>query len=682
MDAYAWMKHIPVHGMRTMDKLPDRLREHLQAEMHYAGQMLRPLQKDTQRLYERMLARVPGPVSLPPLAVLGWQYESTVSKEHGYRLFYRKSPDGQMQTLLDEFSRAQGNAYYRATGHQASPDGRFFAWAEDVRGDDRHRLCVLDIARGTLQVVAPADVFGYGGFGFSANGEHICWIWQDEFGRPKRVYRSPVRGGSAVLVFEEADPAMFLKLTRTAAGNHLVLTVFGPDTSETHLLNADGETAAPILVRARQPGIRHEVEEWNGGLLLLTNEDNAPDRQLLMIDPLDFSPLQTLVPPREGCAIVSLHPFARALLRIERHSCELRLVLRRPEGSETIVEFPEPAYMIEVLPQQHYEADKVRMVVQSPAVPRKWLDLCLETGEVSFVAQEDLPDFDASDYIVERLWAEAEDGETIPITLFSRRDAGDAALPLLLTGYGAYGISYPTTFSIPATVLVDAGFRYAIAHVRGGSEKGWHWYQNGCRENKRNSMTDFIACARTLIEKGLARSGAIVALGVSAGGLLVTGAMNMAPDTWAGVIAQVPFVDMLNTMSDANHPLVPLLRPDWGDPLSDPAAYDSILGISPYENVHAAGYPPLLCTAGLKDDRVPYWEPAKLVANVRHFSTSGQPAVLRLNTESGHQESDALSAEFEQAALFWAFALHCVAACRTNKLIANNTDNTMDGSAT
>src|SRR5690606_21838483 len=189
-------------------------------------------------------------------------------------------------------------------------------------------------------------------------------------------------------------------------------------------------------------------------------------------------------------------------------------------------------------------------------------------------------------------------------------------------------------FSLPATVLVDNGFRYAIAHVRGGSERGWHWYQDGCREKKRNSMTDFLACAKHLEDMAYAAPGKIVAHGISAGGLLVCGAMNMEPRQWAGVIAQVPFVDMLNTMSDADHPLVPLLRPDWGDPLSDSRAYDAIAGISPYENVHQAAYPPVLCTAGLKDDRVPYWEPAKLLANLRHHSTSHNPAVMLLNPDS------------------------------------------------
>jgi len=213
---------------------------------------------------------------------------------------------------------------------------------------------------------------------------------------------------------------------------------------------------------------------------------------------------------------------------------------------------------------------------------------------------------------------------------------------------------------VPALALVDRGWRYAIAHVRGGSEKGRRWFLGGRKFTKRNSFTDFVAAAEHLCAEGYSAKGRVVAFGLSAGGLLVGASMNIAPTLWGGVIAKVPFVDMLNTMSDGAHPLVPLFRPDWGDPLADPKAYDYIASISPYENVRAAPYPPLLCTAGLKDDRVPYWEPAKLVAAVRHRSTSGNPAMLHTDMDSGHQGSGDIKSEYAEKALFWAFAEHCV----------------------
>ncbi|AEC19821.1 protease II [Pusillimonas sp. T7-7] len=661
VDHYAWMKFIPPSGSRTMDLLPARLRGHLEAEMQYAQDILDPLATDAEYFCERMTRRTSGCSEPLPVSSKGWRYDFTLPAGHAHRVFTRVAPDGTTQELFDETERARGCAYYRATGHQPSIDDRYFAWAEDVRGDDRHHICILDMHSGLIQTVVQADAFGYGGFTFCPSSRYLFWIWRDACSRPTRLYRSPVQGGEAVLVYEEHDPAIFMQVARTAANGFIALTLAGPDMSEVRLIAAGAETAVPRLVRPRQRGIRYEINEWNGALLMLTDADGASDRKLLELDPKGFAVRRERVPHRAGAFIIAVLPFADALLRLERVNSLHRIVLMYPDRQETIVDFDESAYTVELAPLQSYDAGQVRIVHQTPISPPRWIDICLASGECSVAGQMHLDGFDPKAYRLERLHARASDGASIPITVLSPADAGpDTPLPLLLTGYGAYGISYEPGFSLPATVLVDSGFRYAIAHVRGGTEKGRHWYQDGCREKKRNSMTDFIACARHLQNIGYAAPGKIVAHGVSAGGLLVCGAMNIEPQLWAGVIAQVPFVDMLNTMSDADHPLVPLLRPDWGDPLSDPQAYDYIAGISPYENIKQAAYPPVLCTAGLKDDRVPYWEPAKLVANIRHYSTGDNPAVLMLNPDSGHQGSDDQNAEFSQAALFWAFARHCV----------------------
>lgn len=659
-DAYAWMKFIPPSGTRTLGNLPPPLREHLEAEMQYADAVLQPLAGDAAALRERMAARAPEIREPQPAAQAGWCYGSRLSAGGSRRVFTRALAGGEPLLLLDEAARARGHAYYRATDHQPSPDDRYFAWAEDVIGDDRHRICVLDMEQGILRTVVSSDAFGYGGFAFSPSSRYLFWIWRDEHSRPTRLYRSPVEGGEAVLVYEEKDPAIFMQVARTAAGGFVTLTLAGPDIGEVRLIAAGAETEPPRLVRPRQRGTRYEVDEWNGALLMLTDAGGAIDRKLLRLDPATLAVRDELVPHRAGVPIIAIRPFAQALARLERVQGLRRLVLSHPDGRETVVGFDEPAYSIELVPSQPYDARLVRIVHQAPASPPCWLDIDLATGRRVVAGQAEPAGFDRDAYRVERLYARASDGETVPITVLSRRDAGpDAPQPLLLTGYGAYGIASEPVFSLPATVLVDAGFRYAIAHVRGGSEKGWRWYQDGCREKKRNSMTDFIACARHLLDIGYAAPGGIVAQGISAGGLLVCGAMNMEPALWAGVIAQVPFVDMLNTMSDADHPLVPLLRPDWGDPLADPFAYDHIAAISPYENVGEADYPPVLCTAGLKDDRVPYWEPAKLVANIRHRSTGDRPAVLVLDPDSGHQQSDDRGSLFGQAALCWAFACRC-----------------------
>lgn len=661
-DSYAWLRYVPSSGSRSLETLPAPLHNHLQAEMAYAQQQLQPLAELQTQWLARMAGRQPVIDEPLPLTVSGWHYHSTLAPGHSHRVFSRSDASGQVEPLLDEVERAAPHAYYRATDHQASPNHRYWAWAEDVIGNDRHRILVLDTHSGQTRTLVPADAFGYGGLCFSASSDYLFWIWRNAQSRPSRLYRTEVATGQTALVYEEHDPALFMTVSRTAAGNSIALRLFGPDTSEVHLIPAHAETDAPQLLRARQKGIRYEANEWQGDLLLLTNEGQAPDLRIVRRSSTNGLE-QELVAHQTGRPILSLLPFARALVRLERVQGQHQLVLTSPQGQDTVVAFPEAIYSLSLPPGQPYEAEHVRVLYQSPTTPPCWLDVRLADGHCQAVGQEHLAHFDREIYQVERLSATAEDGQTIPITVLSKRGTTGTepeAKPLLLTGYGAYGIAYEPVFSLPAIAMVDAGFRYAIAHVRGGSEKGWDWYQSGCRSDKRNSMADFIACAEHLSAIGYAKPGQIVSHGISAGGLLVCGAMNLAPHLWAGVIAEVPFVDMLNTMSDASHPLVPLLRPDWGDPLADADAYDHMIAISPYESVHAAPYPPLLCTAGLKDDRVPYWEPAKLIAAIRHETTSDNPAILLLDPDSGHQGSDDQNSQWAQTAWLWAFAQQCV----------------------
>jgi oligopeptidase B len=660
-DPFSWMKFVPAQGTRSIETLPPMVRDHLQSEATYANAMLQPLASERERLLTQMLARAGSGVAEPPLRVGDWRYASRIPAGGERAQFYRTDLRGAEQMLVDEGVRAQGHAYYRSTGHQPSPDHRYFAWAEDIVGNDRHRICVLDTQTGAISVPVETDAYGYGGLVFSPSSKWLFWIWRDARNRPTRLYRSPVSGGKPALVYEESDPAIFMQVARTAANGFVRLTLSGPDMAEVRLVPANSETSPPKIVRPRTRGVTYDIDEWRGSLLMVTDEGNAFDRKIVTLDVATFASGTTLVPHRPGVPILAILPFASTLVRLERHEGLHRIVLRQADGDEQIVEFPEPAYALEVPQAQDYAAHTVRVAHESPVQPREWLDIDLASGTRDPVAAETLHGFDPAHYRIERLTAKAPDGVEVPITLMSRRDAPrDGSAPLLLYGYGAYGVSSDPVFSLPATVLVDAGWRYAIAHVRGGSEKGRRWFLDGRRLSKRNSMTDFVACAQTLCTERYTAPGRIVAFGLSAGGLLVGGAMNLAPELWGGVIAKVPFVDMLNTMSDADHPLVPLFRPDWGDPLADAQAYDYIASISPYENVRKAAYPPLLCTAGLKDDRVSYWEPAKLVAQVRRLSTSGNPAILLVNPDAGHQSSGDQRAEFGEMARFWAFAARCV----------------------
>ena len=660
-DAYSWMKFIPATGERTRDNLPDAVGAMLKAENDYADAILAPLAGERAKLLDAMLARASGDVAAPALEKDGWDYGSARPAGAAHVVYTRSRKGEKPEQLIDEAARAKGQPYFRSTGHQPSPDHRYFAWAEDVIGNDRHRICIRDNPSGDVRTIVDKDAYGYGGLVFAPSSRWLFWIWRDARNRPTRLYRTSVDGKVTDLVYEEKDPAIFMQVKRTAADGFIALTLAGPETAEVRLVSAADETAAPAVVWPRKVGVLYEIDEWNGRLIVLTDAGDAFDMALLRLDPRSFRTLGTLVPHRAGTPILQVQPFAAALVRLERVDGLHRLVILRPDGSERTVAFDDPAYAIELPGEQSYGASSVMIVHQSPKSPRRWIRVDLVSGQQSVVQQQAVGSFDPDDYEVERLLAPAPDGEMVPITLLSRRGAPkDGKAPLLQYGYGAYGVPSDPEFSIPALALVDRGWRYAIAHVRGGSEKGRRWFLGGRKFTKRNSFTDFIACAEYLAAEGNTAKGKVVAYGLSAGGLLVGASMNIAPTLWGGVIAQVPFVDMLNTMSDGAHPLVPLFRPDWGDPLADAQAYDYIASISPYENVRAAAYPPLLCTAGLKDDRVAYWEPAKLVAEVRRRSMSGNPALLHTDMDSGHQGSADLTSEYKQKALFWAFAMRCV----------------------
>ncbi|HKX89960.1 MAG TPA: prolyl oligopeptidase family serine peptidase [Sphingopyxis sp.] len=660
-DAYSWMKFVPASGERNRANLPAPVAKMLADENAYADAMLKPTGAMQAELLRAMLARSTGADTAPALEKDGWIYSSAIPDGETHPRYSRQGKGDKPELLVDEGARAKGQPYFRSTDHQPSPDHRYFAWAEDIIGNDRHRICIRDNASGEVRTVVARDAYGYGALAFAPSSRWLFWIWRDAHNRPTRLYRTSVDGKVTDLVYEEKDPAIFMSVRRTAADGFVALTLAGPEVAEVRLVPAADETGAPVVVWPRKTGVLYEIDEWNGGLIALTDTGDAFDMQILRLDPEDFRSLGTLVPHRAGTPILQVLPFGTALVRLERVDGLHRLVILRPDGTERTVAFDDPAYAIELPAGQAYGASSVMIAHQSPKSPRRWIAVDLASGRQTVVQRQQVANFNPDDYEVERLFAPAPDGEMVPITLLSRRGMPkDGKAPLLQYGYGSYGVPSDPEFSIPALALVDRGWRYAIAHVRGGSEKGRQWFLGGRRFTKRNSFTDFIACAEYLAAKGYSAKGKAVAYGLSAGGLLVGASMNIAPSTWAGVIAQVPFVDMLNTMSDAAHPLVPLFRPDWGDPLADPEAYDYIASISPYENVRAAAYPPLLCTAGLKDDRVAYWEPAKLVAEVRRRSTGGNPAMLMTDMDSGHQGSADLTSEYRQKALFWAFAMRCV----------------------
>lgn len=662
IDNYAWLRDANwAQVSRDTSLLNPEIRAHLDAENAYADALLAPTQA-RQDFYTKQMMDLTG-TGAAPLAVPDgdWEYYTYVRPGEDHPVHARRPRGGGAeQILLDEQERARGHAYYRLAEATHSPDHRFYLWAEDLEGGDRHRICVRNLETGAITTTPNADAYGYNGVIFSPCSRFVFWIWRDPLSRPTRVYRRPVTGGEDVLVYAEKDPALFMSVGRTASNRYAFIHILGPDVDEVRLIPAKEPTAEPILMEPRQPGLHYRVEDWDGDLIILTDADGAVDGKLMRASP--GQPGRThwreWVAHQPGRHIMEICAFRDHFVRLERVDAKPIVTVTDRAGKDSTIGFDEPAYALSLEKLQEHDGSLLRLIYQSPRQPRQWLEQDMASGQRRVLQAESAgAGFSPDKYEIVRLDAPAPDGALVPVTVLMRKGTKlDGSNPLLIYSYGAYGISSEAEFSIPALALVDQGWVYAIAHIRGGSERGRNWFLDGRRFQKKNSYTDFIAAAEHLIAKGYTRRQRVVAYGLSAGGLLMGGIANLRPDLWGGIIAQVPFVDMLNTMSDADHPLVPAFRPDWGDPLADPEAYDYILSISPYENVTAKAYPPTLATAGIRDDRVSYWEAAKWVAALREHTTGKAPILFRINMAAGHQSAAGLSDQYGQMALFWAFA--------------------------
>jgi oligopeptidase B len=660
IDDYAWLKDPNWKAVwRDPSRLNPAIRAHLALENAYADAVLAPTLPLQRELLAEMRVRTATDDPPPPVRDGPWLYGQRVMSGARRPAYVRSPADGGAeQVLLDVDARATGRAFFAVRGATHSPDHRLFAWAEDDIGSENFRIQVKDLDTGDL-AAGPAE-HAFGDFAFSPDSAWLFWTWRDANSRPAKVFRRPAQGGPDVLVYEERDPAFLVQVTRPASNTCVMIRAWNAESSEVWLIPAAEPTAPPRVVEPRTPGLLYSVEPWNGALVILTNADGAIDFKLMRTDPTTPARAnwRTWVAYRPGRFIIEMRAYEDYFVRRERVEANPGVVVTDRDGHERTLHFGEPAYAVDLVDGAGFDSGSLRLLYRSPRTPPRWLDYDVASGQSRVVRETNLADFDPGRYVVERLFAAAPDGASVPITVLRRRDmAFDGAAPLLLTGYGSYGYAMEADFSAPNLSLVDRGWVWAIAHVRGGSEKGWGWFLAARRNTKTISFTDFIACADHLVGKRYTKAGRIVTHGFSAGGLLVGAALNMRPDLWAGVVGQAPFVDMLNTMSDATHPLVPLARPDWGDPLADPAAYDTIASYSPYDNVTAQPYPPVLATTAVADDRVGYWEPAKWIAKLRALSTSGRPMLLHTAMTGGHAGGAEPQDELARDALFFAFAI-------------------------
>jgi oligopeptidase B len=664
-DAYAWMKDENWQQvLHDSSKVKAEVREHLVAENAYVAAVLAGTQALQATMFEEMKGRIKEDDASVPDPDGPFEYLSRyeVGAQHPRHLRRRRGIEAAEELLLDEEARGKGQPYYSVGAAEHSPDHALYAWAEDCQGSEYYRIFVKDLASG--EILPGAIDNAYGALTFSPDSAWLFWVWRDENARPSKVFRRLARGGDDALIYEEPDEGMFLGVDVAADRSHVLISATNQETSEVWLIPAADPTAAPVVAEPRREGVRYSLGRWDGRWTIRTNGGGAVDFKLMTSD--------AAVPAKEtwrefighqpGRLIAGTASFRSHLVRLERENAIDRLVVRDLAGAEHAIDFDEPAYALSLSGGYEYDTTLTRFVYQSPTTPRQWFDYDMASRERTLRKTQEIPSgHDPSRYETRRLYAKAVDGAEVPITVLMLKGTRlDGAAPLLLYGYGAYGIPQEAAFSIRNLSLVDRGWIWATAHIRGGSDKGWGWFLDGRGFRKKNTFTDFIACAEHLVAEGYGTAGRIAAYGGSAGGMLMGTVANLRPDLWGAIIAAVPFVDVLNTMSDTSLPLTPPEWPEWGNPLKDEAAYDYIASYSPYDNVAAKPYPPILATGGLSDPRVTWWEPEKWIARLRERSTSDAPMLLKINMEAGHGGASGRFDFLKEIALDYAFAVWAI----------------------
>jgi oligopeptidase B len=664
-DDYQWMKDDNWQTvLRDPTVIKADVKDHLLAENAYREAMMVSTLPLQAAMFEEMKGRIKEADSSVPSPDGEWEYyvEYRMGDQHPRYMRRPRGGTGEAQLLLDANALAAGKAFSEIGAADHSPDHSLFAYAEDAQGSEYHHIYVRDLVTGAVlpEVIEAA----YGDFTFSPDSQWLFWTHRDDNGRPDKVFRRPARGGETSLVYEEADEGMFLGVGRTSDDAFIGLTVGNSETSEFRYIPAADPTATPVLLDPREVGRLYDADHWGDRWVIRTNAGDAIDFRI--VEAPTATPGQAhwrdLVPHTPGRFIEGVALVKDFIARQERADANTTIVIRDRDGTEHQIAVDEPAYSLSLAGASEFDTTVMRYGYSSPSTPASTYDYDLATRARTLRKVQEVPSgHNPADYVVERLNAPAPDGQLVPVTVLRRRSTPvDGTAPVLLYGYGSYGSPIPAGFATNRLSLVDRGWIYAIAHVRGGSDKGWGWFLDARRMTKKNTFTDFIACAEHLIGSGHARAGNIVAEGRSAGGMLMGAINNMRPDLWAGVIGGVPFVDVVNTMSDTSLPLTPPEWPEWGNPIEDPEAYDYMMSYSPYDNVAAKPYPAVLATGGLSDPRVTYWEPEKWVARLRPATTSGRPILLKINMEAGHAGSPGRFDYLKEVAHDYAFAVWAI----------------------
>ncbi|MBC6403236.1 MAG: S9 family peptidase [Hyphomonadaceae bacterium] len=670
-DPYAWMRDDNWQTvMQDPSVLRSDIRVHLETENSYTRAVMGPLDALRDRIFEEMKDRLdPRDEQVPvPDGPYAYYHRYRVGDQHG--LYARKPINadrditGDEEVILDADALAKDHSGYFDIGAVShSRDHARLAYSIDTKGSENYEIFVSECGGNTQSTGITCST---GQIRWAADNEVIFWIERDAFQRPSRVFARSISDsdGESQLIYEEADPGFFVTIRTSDSGDFILINSHNHTTSEIWTIPADAPFSDPVCFRKRESGLEYSIHDHGRYFYILTNADEAVDFKIMRrIIPDSSAEWEAYIPHLPGRLILSLEMYADHMVSLTRQNALPRLIIRDMETcKDADLPFGDEAYALGLPGRLEYSTPWLRYDYMSPTTPSRVYDYNMCTGEHVLRKTQNVPSgHDPDDYIAKRLQITARDGAGVPVTLLYHRDTKiDGTAPLLLYGYGAYGITVPARFRTSILSLVDRGFVYGIAHIRGGMSKGYQWYLDGKLETKINTFNDFVDAGYALCDSGYTSKGRIVACGGSAGGLLAGAALNQAPSLFAGAIAAVPFVDVLNTMLDDTLPLTPPEWPEWGNPREDKAAFERIAAYSPYDNTVDADYPPVLITGGLTDPRVTYWEPAKWAARLRDHQTGTAPIMLKMNMDAGHQGDSGRYDSLRDTALEYAFAVAAV----------------------
>jgi oligopeptidase B len=651
-DDYFWLR----------DRSDPEVIAYLEAENGYTAAVMRHTEALQEQLYREMRGRIKETDLSVPERIDDYFYYTRTEAGSQYPILCRKqgSLEACEEILLDQNLLAAGRPYFRVGASEVSPDHRLLAYSVDTSGAEEFTLFIKDLITGDL--LAESLVGTSTGVAWANDSRTLFYTVLDQARRPCSLYRHHIgtTPGSDVLVYFEPDHSFFLDVNRTRSRRYLLLDIASHSTSEVRFLDADQPEAPFRVVQPREPGIEYSVTHHDGYFFIITN-DGAPNFRLVRAPvaapaKANWSPV---LPYRSRVRIDAADAFRSHLAVYEREAGlrQIRIV-DLVSGEEHLIPFPEPVYTVRAHENPEFETSLLRFTYTSLVTPSSVVEYDMASRTWAVRKQtEVLGGYEPARYRSERVFATAPDGERVPLSLVYRGPLNlDGTRPLLLNGYGAYGLSYDPAFSSNILSLLDRGFIVAIAHVRGGEEMGRSWYEGGKLLNKRSTFTDFIACAEHLVAQGYTAADQLAINGGSAGGLLMGAVSNLRPDLFRVVMAEVPFVDVVNTMLDASLPLTVIEYDEWGNP-HDPGAYGYIRSYSPYDNVEAKAYPHMLVTAGLNDPRVAYWEPAKWTAKLRATKTDANRLLLRINMGAGHGGASGRFDFLREIAFKYAFML-------------------------